>query len=225
MWEKSVAVVLESLRKKRQYCPAMPKINELLKNARFLTSSTSYATLPDCIGSEVAFAGRSNAGKSTVLNVLTNRKSLAKTSSTPGKTRHINLFGLGDDKKAFLADLPGYGYAKVNIKEQKRWGEELTLYITERECLRGVVVVMDIRHPLTDNDKQMLILCRTGGKPVHALLNKSDKLKSGKRAQAVQKAKKDLAFLAPGATFSSFSALKKDGLKELQDVMSGWLID
>lgn len=216
-------MVLERREKKRQYDSEMPKIAEMLKNARFLSSSASYASLPRPEGVEVAFAGRSNAGKSSVLNILTNRKSLAKTSSTPGKTRHINLFGLDEKASVRLADLPGYGYAKVNVKEQKRWGAELTEYITERECLKGVIVVMDIRHAMTDNDRQMLILCRTGGRPVHVLLNKSDKLKSGKRAQAVQKAKKELAFLAPGASYSVFSALKKDGLKELQDIIARFI--
>jgi len=200
-------------------------ITTLLKNTRFITSSPSYASLPISGGAEAAFAGRSNAGKSSVLNTLTNRKALAKTSSTPGKTRHINLFALDKDSHIRLADLPGYGYAKVNVREQERWGEELTLYITERESLRGVVIVMDIRHPLTDNDRQMVVLCRTGGRPVHVLLNKSDKLKSGRRAAAVQQVKKDLAFLAPGATLSTFSALKSQGMKELQNVLGRWLLD
>ena len=180
-------------------------------------------SLPHSQGSELAFAGRSNAGKSSVLNVLTNQKALAKTSTKPGKTRHINLFGLDEKARHRLADLPGYGYAKVEIKEQQRWGKELTQYILERESLRGVIVVMDIRHPLRESDRQMLTLCRTGGRPVHALLNKADKLKSHRRAQMLQQVKKDLAFLAPGATFSAFSALKKDGLGELQDVMALWL--
>ena len=202
----------------------MASISTLLKNIRFITSSPSYNSLPPATGAEAAFAGRSNAGKSSVLNTLTNRKALAKTSSTPGKTRHINLFAMDEKSNFRLADLPGYGYAKVNVQEQKRWGEELTLYITERESLKGVVIVMDIRHPLTDNDKQMVILCRTGGRPVHVLLNKSDKLKSGRRAAAVQQVEKDLAFLAPGATMSTFSALKNTGLKELRDVLGTWLI-
>ncbi len=199
-------------------------ITGLLKKIRFVTSSPSYASLPPGSGAEVAFAGRSNAGKSSVLNTLTNRKALAKTSSTPGKTRHINLFALDENAELRLADLPGYGYAKVNAKEQQRWGEELTCYITERESLKGVVIVMDIRHPLTENDKQMVILCRTGGRPVHVLLNKSDKLKSGRRAATVKQMEKDLAYLSPGASFSTFSALKGEGIKELKDVLQTWLL-
>lgn len=200
-------------------------ITALLKNTRFISSSPDYSSLPVSGGTEAAFAGRSNAGKSSVLNTLTNRKALAKTSSTPGKTRHINLFALDKENRIRFADLPGYGFAKVNAREQQRWGEELTRYITERESLKGVVIVMDIRHPLTDNDKQMVVLCRTGGRPVHVLLNKSDKLKSGRRAAAVQQVKKDLAFLAPGATLSTFSALKSQGIKELQDILGRWLLD
>ena len=201
----------------------MAAIVPLLKNIRFLTSSPSFTSLPADTGVEVAFAGRSNAGKSSVLNCLTNRKSLAKTSSTPGKTRHINLYGLTQDAGIRLADLPGYGYAKVNVKEQERWGNELTRYVTERECLRGIVIVMDIRHPLTDNDRQMLTLCRTGGKPVHVLLNKADKLSSNKKAAMMKKVEKDLAFLAPGATLGAFSALKGDGLPEFRNVLENWL--
>lgn len=201
----------------------MPAINNLLRNTRFLISSPSFGSLPPSEGAEVAFAGRSNSGKSSVLNTITNRKALAKISSTPGKTRHINLFGLDEEKRLRLADLPGYGYAKVNVKDQQRWGEELTLYITERDCLKGVVIVMDMRHPLTENDRQMVVLCRTGGRPVHVLLNKSDKLKSGRRAGAMKQVKKDLAFLAPGATCSAFSALKVEGLAELRGVLSSWL--
>lgn len=198
-------------------------ITALLKDTRFITSSPNYHSLPLSTGAEAAFAGRSNAGKSSVLNTLTNRKALAKTSSTPGKTRHINLFALDKEKSIRLADLPGYGYAKVNVREQQRWGEELTLYITERESLKGVVIVMDIRHPLTENDKQMVVLCRTGGRPVHVLLNKADKLKSGRRAATVKQVEKDLAYLSPGATFSTFSALKGEGLKELKEVLNRWL--
>lgn len=194
-----------------------------LKNAKFLISSPDFASLPTDTGAEAAFGGRSNAGKSSVLNCLTNRKSLAKTSSTPGKTRHINLFGLSKDAEIRLADLPGYGYAKVNAKEQERWGRELTRYVTERESLKGIVIVMDIRHPLTENDREMLTLCRTGGKPVHVLLNKADKLSSNKKAATLKKVEKDLAYLAPGATLSAFSALKGEGLPEFRNVLGKWL--
>jgi len=203
----------------------MPKLAALLPKVHFLSSSPDYASLPGDDGAEVAFAGRSNAGKSSVLNTLVNRKALAKISSAPGKTRHINLFGLDDAGRLRLADLPGYGYAKVSAAEQERWGRELTRYITERRSLKGVVVVMDIRHPLAESDRQMLTLCRTGGRRVHVLLNKADKLTGNRRAKAMAAAEKDLAFLAPGATLSPFSALKRSGRDELLSVLETWLTE
>ncbi|PIE04552.1 MAG: YihA family ribosome biogenesis GTP-binding protein [Spirochaetales bacterium] len=194
-----------------------------MRQARFISSSPHYRSLPVSAGKEVAFAGRSNAGKSSVLNTITGRRALAKISSSPGKTRHINLFGLDEQAVLRLADLPGYGYAKVNVREQKRWGEELTRYVMERESLCGVVIVVDIRRSLTENDRQMLTLCRTAGRPVHVLLNKSDKLKKSMLFRTVRDMEKELAFLAPGASMSSFSALKKTGLPEFYEVLGRWL--
>lgn len=188
--------------------------------AQFLTSSPRFSSLPPDDGTEVAFAGRSNAGKSSVLNVLTGRKSLAKTSATPGKTRHINLFMLNTGLR--LADLPGYGYAKRTAAEQLRWADELPRYITGRRCLLGVIIVMDIRHPLTESDREMLILCRSGNRPVHVLLNKADKLKTGRRNAALRETERNLAALAPGASVSLFSALKRDGIPGLKDVLERW---
>jgi len=202
----------------------MPSINKLLSNTNFFTSAAKFSSLPDDFGAEIAFAGRSNAGKSSVLNKITGRKNLAKTSSTPGKTRLINLFALDQGRNYRFADLPGYGYAKVNYKELEKWGHELTLYITERESLKGVIIVMDIRHPLTENDRQMLTLCRTGDKKVHVLLNKSDKLKSGKKSQTLSKVKKELALISPGASCQVFSAQKGEGFKELKALLSEWYL-
>ncbi len=198
-------------------------VKGMLRQARFISSSPHYRLLPVSAGKEVAFAGRSNAGKSSVLNTITGRKALAKISSSPGKTRHINLFGLDEQAVLRLADLPGYGYAKVNVREQKRWGEELTRYILERQSLSGVVMVTDIRRGLTDSDKQLLVLCRTGSRRVHVLLNKSDKLNSAARAKAIRSMEKELAFLAPGASFSTFSALKKEGVDRLCSILENWL--
>ncbi len=201
----------------------MPEITVLLKNVRFLSSVASYDKLPPNQGMEIAFAGRSNAGKSSVLNRLCARKGLAKTSSSPGKTRHINLFALDEKSEYRLADLPGYGYAKVDVKEKQRWGRELTRYILERECLKGLVIVMDMRHPLTDKDLQMLTLAEESGKAIHVLLNKSDKLKSSQRAATMLSVKKKLAELAPDAGCSAFSAVKGDGFTELKAVLSSWI--
>lgn len=196
---------------------------KLTENIGFLTSSFSFDTLPEDYGAEVAFAGRSNSGKSSVLNTLTGRKSLAKTSSVPGKTRCINLFVLNKKGDQRLADLPGYGYAKVSVREQERWGKELTRYIAQRSCLRGVVIVMDMRHPLTELDRQMLTLCQISSKPVHVLLNKSDKLKQTQKASTKNKVEKDLASLAPGASVGTFSAAKREGVTELRALVKRWL--
>ena len=189
----------------------------------FLSSSPTFAALPPDNGAEAAFAGRSNAGKSSVLNVLSGRKNLAKTSGTPGKTRHINLFGVPPGKNRRMVDLPGYGYAAGGAKQQQRWGRELTRYIVERRSLRGVVLVVDIRRGLTELDRLMLSLCRRGEKPVHVLLNKSDKLKPGRRAAAVKAVEGELGRLAPGAGIGLFSALKREGRPQLQGVITAWL--
>ena len=185
----------------------------------------SFASLPPDKGIEVAFAGRSNAGKSSVINCFTNRKQLARTSSAPGKTRGISLFALDDRGSRRLADLPGYGYAKVSAKEQERWGRELTRYILERESLKGVVIVMDIRHPLSGLDKQMLSLCGSGEKAVHLLLNKVDKLKNNQRAAVINRIERDLASQAADTGFSLFSARKKSGIEELRLVLNSWFED
>lgn len=199
----------------------MPDAYRLLKQAVFLIGSPSYTGLPPDTGSEIAFAGRSNAGKSSVLNTLTGKRGLAKTSSSPGKTRHINLFSL--DKTHRLADLPGYGYAKVPLKEQERWGRELTRYIHERQSLKGIIIVMDMRHPFTEKDRQMVAFALESGKPLHVVLNKADKLKSGQRAKIFKEAKRELKCLAPDAGCTPFSALKGEGIKELKLVLNDLL--
>ena len=196
-----------------------------LANVVFLTSSPSYTALSPDRGAEVAFAGRSNAGKSSVLNALTHRKDLARTSSSPGKTRNINLFGMDGKAMRRLVDLPGYGYTNVGLKERQRWGMELTRYITERQSLKGVVVIMDMRHPLTELDQHMLTLCRTSRKAVHVLLNKSDKLKQGQKVSTRKAVEQELAFLAPGATCGTFSAVQKEGRTELLALIHGWMVD
>ncbi|MBB6481080.1 ribosome biogenesis GTP-binding protein YihA/YsxC [Spirochaeta isovalerica] len=186
----------------------------------FLKSAAYYKNLPEDKGIEVAFAGRSNAGKSSALNTLTNRKNLAKTSSKPGKTQHINLFRL--DKQRILVDLPGYGFSKVNRAEKKRWEAELTRYLGERQCLRGIVLVMDIRHPLTELDQTMVDFARSTGRDLHIILSKSDKLKKGKIAATVLKVKKDLKDDSINITVQAFSSLNGTGLKELKQQLDFW---
>lgn len=193
-----------------------------LENISFLTSSPSFDSLSEDGGVEVALVGRSNSGKSSILNTLTGRKSLARTSSKPGKTRHINLFTLNETKDHRLVDLPGYGYARVSGVEMKHWGRELTSYIIKRECLRGVIIVMDIRHPLSDLDAQMLELCNSGNRAVHFLLNKSDKIRKSQKASILKKVRQDLDVIAPRAGLGTFSSLKKEGIDGLQNVINGW---
>ncbi|MBN2658189.1 MAG: YihA family ribosome biogenesis GTP-binding protein [Spirochaetales bacterium] len=186
----------------------------------FLKSAAYFKNLPEDKGIEIAFAGRSNAGKSSALNTLTNRKNLAKTSSKPGKTQHINLFRL--DKQRVLVDLPGYGFSRVNRAEKKRWEEELTRYLEERQCLRGIVLVMDVRHPLTELDRAMVDFAESAGRDLHIILSKSDKLNKGKIAASVLKVKKDLKDYTINITVQPFSSLNGSGLKELKQQLDFW---
>jgi GTP-binding protein len=186
----------------------------------FVTSAAYYKDLPEDKGFEVAFAGRSNAGKSSALNTLTNRKNLAKTSSKPGKTQHINLFRL--DKSRIVVDLPGYGFSKVNKKEKSRWQDELTKYLAERQCLKGIVLVMDIRHPLTDLDRIMVDFAEQNNRDLHIILSKSDKLKKGKIAATILKVKKEMKDFNINVTIQPFSSQNGDGLKELRQKLDFW---
>lgn len=195
-------------------------VNINYNKIEFLNSSVFYKNLPEDKGMEVAFAGRSNAGKSSTLNRLTNRKNLAKTSSKPGKTQHINLFRLDDQR--ILVDLPGYGYSKVNRAEKKRWEAELTRYLSERQCLVGIVLVMDIRHPLTELDRTMIDFAESNGRNLHIILSKSDKLKKGKIAATVLKVKKELKEYSIEISVQPFSSEDGCGLKELKQKLNSW---
>lgn len=186
----------------------------------FLKSAAYFKNLPEDRGVEVAFAGRSNAGKSSALNTLTNRKNLAQTSSKPGKTQHINLFRL--DRDRMLVDLPGYGYSKVNREEKKRWEAELTRYLSERQSLKGIILVMDIRHPLTDLDMAMVDFVESTGRDLHILMNKSDKLSKSKAASTVHQVRNALKERKINITVQAFSSLKSEGLKELKQKLDTW---
>lgn len=177
--------------------------------------------LPLDEGAEVAFAGRSNAGKSSALNVLTEQKSLARTSKTPGRTQMINYFSLDEERR--LVDLPGYGYAKVPEKVKRHWVATLEDYLQQRQCLRGLVMLMDIRHPLTDFDRVMLAWCRQAQMPVHVLLTKADKLKRGAAKTALLTVRRELQNDYPDATIQLFSALKREGVDEAYKVLDHWL--
>jgi GTP-binding protein len=194
--------------------------NNPFRVARYLMGAAKLSQLPPDFGIEVAFAGRSNAGKSTALNAITDQKSLAKTSKTPGRTQLINLFRLDDERR--LTDLPGYGFAKVakNIKEQ--WQKTLSTYLQERECLQAMIIFMDIRHPAKETDKQMITWAVEAQLPVHVVLSKADKLKSGARKAALLAAKKQLARISEDITCQVFSATQKLGLDELIEMLEVW---
>ncbi|WP_440054411.1 ribosome biogenesis GTP-binding protein YihA/YsxC [Pseudoalteromonas sp. T1lg65] len=189
--------------------------------AEFVTSAPDISKLPADTGIEVAFAGRSNAGKSSALNALTDQK-LARTSKTPGRTQLINTFSLGEDQR--LIDLPGYGFAKVPIEMKKKWQKSLGEYLQKRQCLKGIVVLMDIRHPLKDLDMD-LINWAVGSKiPVLALLTKADKLKQGKRKAEVLQVRRALSELDGNITVHAFSSLKGIGLNELAWQLDDWFL-
>lgn len=183
------------------------------QKAHFLLSVANKRQLPADEGIEIAFAGRSNAGKSSVLNTLTQQKQLARTSKTPGRTQLINLFAIDDQRR--LVDLPGYGYAKVPEAIKMRWYKTLNDYFDTRQCLAGVVLIMDIRHPLKQFDLDMLDWSGHHQLPVHILLNKADKLSRNQAMQSLSSVKKAIGGTPGQITIQTFSALKHSGLDEL----------
>ena len=193
-----------------------------LEKAKYLLAAHIPSQLPADIGYEVAFAGRSNAGKSTALNALTRQNSLARVSKTPGRTQQLVFFEVEQDK--YLVDLPGYGYAKVPHELKDHWQAFLGRYFRTREALKGLVVVMDIRHPLKDYDRHMLAYAVERGIPAHALLTKADKLGRGQQGNSLQAVKKDL-FSSFGDTVSvqTFSGESKQGVDQARAVVNGWL--
>ena len=187
--------------------------------ATFMTSAPDISKLPPDTGIEVAFAGRSNAGKSSSLNTLTDKK-IAKTSKTPGRTQLINAFDLGEDMR--LIDLPGYGFAKVPLEMKLKWQKALGEYLEVRQSLKGIVVLMDIRHPLKDLDLDLIQWAVDSSLPVLALLTKSDKLSQGKVSAEVLRVKKELAKLNGDITVQGFSSLKKTGLEQATNKIAQW---
>ncbi|MGY1489427.1 ribosome biogenesis GTP-binding protein YihA/YsxC [Methylobacillus pratensis] len=193
----------------------------LFQNATFHISAHKLSDLPPPAGVEVAFAGRSNAGKSSALNTLANHNRLAFVSKQPGRTQLINFFSLGNDR--FLVDLPGYGYAKVPEAMRKHWQLTLASYLSQRPCIGGLVLVMDCRHPLTPLDRQMLDWYSPSGKPIHALLTKSDKLSRQAANQTLQQVRKELEANWGNCSVQLFSSLKKQGVEEAEAVIGRWL--
>jgi GTP-binding protein len=192
-----------------------------LRQAVFHKSAEKLSQLPDESIAEVAFSGRSNAGKSSALNALTERRRLAHVSKTPGRTRLINFFEV--DPGAYLVDLPGYGYAQVSADMKRQWARLLTGYLHQRQQIRGLIVVMDVRHPMTPLDLQLLDWFTATGRPVHVLLTKADKLSRSQNAAQLRKAQAVLRKDYPGCTAQIFSSSTKQGLEEAQRIISNWL--
>jgi GTP-binding protein len=178
-------------------------------NVTFLLSAWQPHQFPPDQGTEIAFAGRSNAGKSSALNAIVGRKAMARVSKTPGRTQLINFFGLDSNRR--LADLPGYGYAKVPEEMRRHWRELLTRYVEARQSLAGLVIVMDARRPLTDFDLQMLGWTEANGLATHLLLTKADKLSRSDSALTIRKVR---AAVNDGVTVQLFSAVEKTGVDE-----------
>jgi GTP-binding protein len=205
-----------------------------LWQARFFTTVNQLRDLPNTVVPEIAFAGRSNAGKSTAINILTNQKGLAFASKTPGRTQHINYFSIGgahiaqhrkdptivDEIRALLVDLPGYGYAEVSGNAKLHWQKLLGDYVQRREQLAALVLIMDSRRPFTDLDTQMLEWFAPTGKPIHCILTKADKLNRNEQTNALREAKGVLESYVDEDgqgfpfTVQLFSALKRIGIEE-----------
>jgi GTP-binding protein len=200
----------------------------LLHRASFFVSAARLDQLPPPGAPEVCFVGRSNSGKSTAINVLTNQRRLAFSSKTPGRTRLINMFGLPDpldpehEKIGYLVDLPGYGYAAINKAEREKWAEVLGGYLATRQSLVGVVLLVDIRRGVTDLDRRLVDFIAPTGRPVLALLTKADKLPYGQRMRTVFAVKKDLADIGALHTVP-FSALERIGLEEAGEHIANWI--
>jgi len=193
----------------------------LFSQAAFYTTVNHLKDLPKHGGKEVAFVGRSNAGKSSAINTLANHTRLAYTSKIPGRTQHLNYFSLGNQD--FLVDLPGYGYAKVPPERKRHWEGLLGEYLQSRDELCGLVVIMDARHPLTEFDENMLEWFAPTGKPVHILLTKSDKLSRQQATNSLNRVKSYLAEHFPLCSVQLFSSLRKLGMEEAEGVIAGWL--
>jgi GTP-binding protein len=191
----------------------------LFRDIAFFTSAADESGLPPS-QVEVAFAGRSNAGKSSAINALAQRHRMAFVSKTPGRTQQINFFSLGPER--FLVDLPGYGYAKVPRGMRNEWEQLISGYLQLRPALRGLIVIMDIRHPMKDLDRQLLAWFEGTGKPAHVLLAKADKLGRQPQMEQLRNTAKILATDFPNVSVSLFSAHSRIGLDEAEAVLNRW---
>lgn len=200
------------------------KMPAWLQNMQFITSAAKLKQCPADHGIEIAFVGRSNVGKSSVLNALTNRRNLAKTSKTPGRTQLINFFGSGsdDDNVPRLVDLPGYGFAKVSQTQRQQWDRLIAEYLEQRESLAGLVLIMDIRHPMKETDQQIISWVAEAQVPLLVVLNKMDKLTKQEAQKTFHQVKKELNHYAEGIECMMFSAMKKTNMVALFDIFDAW---
>lgn len=196
-------------------------MNPVYHQAKFLISAAKLSQTPADNGMEAAFAGRSNAGKSSALNILCQQKALARTSKTPGRTQLLNFFSIDEQRR--LVDLPGYGFAKVSEQVKKQWQQALADYLENRSSLRGVILLVDVRHPMKEFDRQMLEWSNQIGLPVHILLTKADKLGRGAGAKNLQQVRNEIGPFGDGVTAQLFSALKRQGIDEAHQVLDSWL--
>ena len=192
-------------------------MNPVYHQAKFINSSPDLKCTPDDQGREVAFAGRSNAGKSSAINALTRQNALARISKTPGRTQMLNFFEINEQHR--FVDLPGYGYAKVPVAVKLKWHELMENYLKKRKSLRAIVLVMDVRHPLTEFDWQMVEWCRHTQLPLHILLTKADKLTYGAAKNTLMQVEKELQEVNFPLSIQLFSALKKTGVDEVHQAL------
>ncbi|MDD5215049.1 MAG: ribosome biogenesis GTP-binding protein YihA/YsxC [Methylococcales bacterium] len=193
-------------------------MNPLYHQAKFINSSPDLKSTPPDTGLEIAFAGRSNAGKSSAINTLTRQTGLARTSKTPGRTQALNFFEINEGQR--FVDLPGYGYAKVPLPVKKKWHQLMETYLTKRKSLCGMVLVMDVRHPLTEFDWQMIEWCQHTQLPLHIILTKADKLNFGAAKNVMLQIQKELSELPTPLTLQLFSSLKKSGVDEIHAALN-----
>lgn len=192
-------------------------MNPLYHQAKFINSSPELKNTPKDHGKEVAFAGRSNAGKSSAINTLTRQNNLARISKTPGRTQMLNFFEINHELR--FVDLPGYGYAKVPLAVKEKWNKLMESYLTKRKSLCAIVLVMDVRHPMTDFDWQMVDWCQHMQLPLHILLTKADKLTYGAGKNTLLQVERELQGVTFPVSLQLFSALKKTGIDEVHEAL------
>jgi len=218
-----VQCLLQKQKEPELLCIFMIEQEISFQQAWYLKSAAELSQLPEDQGAEVAFIGRSNAGKSSSLNVITGIKGLARTSKTPGRTQMINFFALDHDRR--LVDLPGYGYAKVPLSIKERWMQNVDEFLRTRECLKGLVVVMDIRHPLKEIDQQVLTWSMECEVPTHILLTKADKLTPSAQRKALHEVSQALGKYGHTVSVQLFSSITRLGIDEAKSVLTRWLLD